>query len=112
MLYGQNYLGQSTALYEPTQMQMGIHDIQITGLYERMGNWYVKGENFSPYCRVTRDGKVLSTSYVSTSLLRLNEDPGTAEYRDLGIKVLDMHKEVLRTVPSLNEQEAAASAGS
>ncbi len=112
VLYGQNYLGQSTALYEPTQMQMGIHDIQITGLYERMGNWYVKGENFSPYCRVTRDGKVLSTSYVSTSLLRLNEDPGTAEYRDLGIKVLDMHKEVLRTVPSLNEQEAAASAGS
>ena len=112
VLYGQNCLGQSTALYEPTQMQMGIHDIQITGLYERMGNWYVKGENFSPYCRVTRDGKVLSTSYVSTSLLRLNEDPGTAEYRDLGIKVLDMHKEVLRTVPSLNEQEAAASAGS
>ncbi len=112
VLYGQNYLGQSTALYEPTQMQMGIHDIQITGLYERMGNWYVKGENFSPYCRVTRDGKVLSTSYVSTSLLRLNEDPRTAEYRDLGIKVLDMHKEVLRTVPSLNEQEAAASAGS
>lgn len=111
VLYGQDYLDGGKTPYEATDMKMGVLNMKVTGLFERLGTWYVEGENFSPYCKVTVDGKVLKTSYVSTTLLRLDEDPNTDSYKNIGISVLDLHKEVLSTVPSVTEQEEAAASG-
>lgn len=87
-------------------MQMGVAPIQIQNLIEKDGAWYVIGRNFTPYCHVTRDGKVLKTTYLNSVTLRLEEDPNTADYRDLGIKVEDMHKVVLKVIDPINNTAA------
>jgi hypothetical protein len=48
------------------------------------------------------DGHQQETLYVSPQLLELTKDPGTTDYRDLGVQVVDMHKEILRDVPAAN----------
>jgi phosphoglycerol transferase MdoB-like AlkP superfamily enzyme len=95
VLYGKDYLYDGKNPYQPSDMKMGMSDIKITGMYERDGYWYVQGENFSPYCKVSVHEKLLDTSYINTTLLRINEDPGVDSYLDLGVSVVDMHKEVL-----------------
>ena len=95
ILYGKDYLNDEKNPYEPTDMKMGMSPITITDLYERDGAWYVRGENFSPYCKVTVGGKILDTTYITPTLLRIDKNPGVDSYQDLGISVLDMHKEVL-----------------
>ncbi len=105
MLYGEQYLWGGENPYEATDMQLGMYDITVTGLYQRQDNWYVRGTHFSPYCDVTVNGKRLSTTYISDSLLRINEDPGTTNYEDLGIQVVDMHEEILQEVPSITQKK-------
>jgi hypothetical protein len=95
VLYGRRYLYGNTSPYEPTDMQMGMVPITVRGLYPWGKNWMVTGENFSPYCEVTVDGKQLDTEYRSSRILCLTEDPGTESYRDLDIRVVDKHNEVL-----------------
>lgn len=102
-LYGQNWLYGGKTPFEAAEMKMGVQDIRITGLHQRSGAWYVDGMHFSPYCRVTVDGKQLKTAYISPMMLRLDEEPDTADYRELGIEVVDMHKEVLGTVAPRSE---------
>ena len=94
-LYGQEYLqkrfGES---YAPTDMKMGCAPISIESVTEVNGVWYVHGENFSPYCRVTVDGNLLETEYLSPWLLRLKKDPEcTAD--QMVISVVDTHQEIL-----------------
>jgi hypothetical protein len=95
VLYGEDYLYAGGNPYQATEMKMGMEPIQITGLYEKDGYWYVQGVNFSPYCRVKADDELLDTSYVNTRLLRINEDPGVTDVQALSVSVVDMHKEVL-----------------
>lgn len=95
ILYGKDYLYGEQDPYQPTDMKMGVSKIEITDLYERDGAWYVRGDNFSPYCKVTVDGKILDTTYITPMLLRIDENPGVNSYQDLSISVVDMHKEIL-----------------
>jgi len=94
-LYGKNYLYSGSDPFKAKDMKMGMSEIKVTGLYQRGDAWYVQGVNFSPFCKVTVDGKILDTTYVNTTMLRVNEDPGVSDYRDVAISVVDMHKEVL-----------------
>ena len=96
VLYGQKYLydgGQSP--YAPTEMAMGAEPITIRSLSCRNGVWYVSGENFSPYCKVTVGGDLLKTVYMSPTLLQVLEDPETENLEELSISVVDQHKEIL-----------------
>lgn len=95
LLYGQQYLYGGENPHEPTELRMGIRDIQVERLYQSGDKWYVQGQNFTPYCKVTCNGSILKTSYISTAVLRINEDPGTNRVEDLYISVVDLHKEVL-----------------
>lgn len=96
VLYGRSYLYDGENPYQPTDMQMGMAPIEITGLYEWGDDtWMVTGENFSPYCEVRVDGKKVETEYRSSKILRLLEDPETENYRDLEIQVIDKHNEIL-----------------
>ena len=75
-------------------MKMGCAPISIESVTEVNGVWYVHGENFSPYCRVTVDGNLLETEYLSPWLLRLKKDPEcTAD--QMVISVVDTHQEIL-----------------
>ena len=95
VLYGQNYLYGGESPYEPTDMQMGMAPITIQSLSHRGEVWYISGENFTPYCKVTVDGELLKTIYLSPWLLQVTEDPGTTDVNDLVISVVDKHHEIL-----------------
>ena len=96
-LYGWDYLDAEP--YAPSKLKMGVKEIAVTGLEESGGKWFVRGVNFSPYCKVTVGSKQLDTTYISTGMLRLDGDPGVESAAQLGISVVDAHKEVLSTVP-------------
>jgi phosphoglycerol transferase MdoB-like AlkP superfamily enzyme len=101
-LYGGNLLYDGKSPFAHVDMKMGVQDITVTGLHQRNGVWYVEGDHFSPFCRITVDGHQQETLYVSPQLLELTKDPGTTDYCDLGVQVVDMHKEILRDVPAAN----------
>lgn len=95
ILYGEDYLYNKNTPYKKTNMKMGMSKIDVTGMFERDGAWYVEGENFSPYCKITVKGKILKTTYISSTMLRINENPKVDSYKDLTVSVVDKHKEVL-----------------
>lgn len=96
VLYGNKYLyPDHESPYAPTEMKMGMAPIKLLKLTHGMDTWYLKGENFSPYCKVTVDGYQLKTAYLSPQLLQIKEDPGTTDVKDLKIQVVDKHKEIL-----------------
>ena len=94
-LYGKGYCYKDKARCKPTEMEMGMVPIEITGMEQRAGDWFILGENFTPYCVVTQDGQLLDTEYEAPWLLRVTEEPDTADYRDLEISVVDKHNEIL-----------------
>ena len=95
VLYGQKYLYDGESPYEPTDMKMGMAPITIRSVTHGMDAWYINGENFSPYCKVTVGGKELKTAYISPWILQVQENPGTMDVEDFNIRVIDTHKEIL-----------------
>lgn len=94
VLYGKSYLyGGEKSPYPPQDMKMGCVPMEITGFWERDGQWYVTGRNFSPYCQVTAAGDRLETEVLSPWLLRLEEEPDGTDR--LGLSVVDRHGKVL-----------------
>ena len=95
VLYGQDYLYDGRTPYEATELKMGVAPITIRTLSHSGKAWYISGRNFTPYCKVTADGELLKTIYMSPTLLQVVEDPGTTSVEDLSISVVDKHKEIL-----------------
>lgn len=95
VLYGQDYLYGGEIPYRPTELRMGVAPIIIRTLSHSGKAWYISGQNFTPYCKVTVDGELLETIYMSPTLLQVVEDPGTTRVEDLSISVVDKHKEIL-----------------
>ena len=94
-LYGSGFLYGDEGPYAPAEMEMGMVPIEITGMEQRAGDWFILGRNFTPYCVVTEDGDLLETEYESPWLLRLKEEPDTTDCRELEISVVDKHNEIL-----------------
>lgn len=95
VLYGQKYLYDGKNPYAPTDMQMGMVPITAQELTRRGDAWYVAGEHFTPYCRVSVNGNTLDSLYLSPQLLKITEDPGTTDVRQLKIEVVDIHNQIL-----------------
>ena len=74
---------------------MGMVPIRITSMKRQGETWYILGENFTPYCVVTEDGRQLETEYLAPWLLRLRDMPDTTDWRELSISVVDKHNEIL-----------------
>ncbi|WP_455582011.1 LTA synthase family protein [Dysosmobacter sp.] len=94
-LYGGHYLAGTGAVYPPTELRMGVLPITLVGLSREGGAWLLFGQNFTPYCKVTRGDRVLKTQYISPWLLRLLEDPETEDVQELAIRVVDRHRQIL-----------------
>lgn len=96
MLYGQRYAWGGASPYAPTDMQMGVAPIEVNSIVQTEEAWLIIGENFSPYCEVRdMDGDLLETSYISSHVLRVLEDPMTDDPDQLTISVVDKHREIL-----------------
>ena len=61
-------------------MKMGVKPVKIDSVVKVGDAYYIKGENFTEYSKVTLRGETLSTIYLSPTLLALEEkvDPDDA----------------------------------
>ena len=77
MLYGEEYIFGGKSPFKPTKLKMGIKEIKIDQVVKVGSKYYLKGENFTPYSKISLDGKVLDTIYLGPTVLGLldSEDP-------------------------------------
>ena len=94
-LYGGDYQYGRRGPYEPSDLQMGMVPIRITGMEQVGREWLIMGENFTPYCVVTEDGDLRETVYETPWLLRVKEPLHTRDSRELEISVVDLDDDVL-----------------
>jgi phosphoglycerol transferase MdoB-like AlkP superfamily enzyme len=80
MLYGKDYIYGGYDPFKKSKMKMGVKDIKISKVVNVAGKYYIKGQNFTEYSKVTLNGKQLKTIYLGPSLLGLLQevDPNDA----------------------------------
>ena len=73
MLYGEDYIYGGKSPFKPTDMKMGINKIKINDIVKIGEDYYIKGENFTEYSKISLDGEVLDTIYLGPTILGLKE---------------------------------------
>lgn len=74
MLYGKNYIYGGVNPFTATDMQMGVNEIKITDVVKIGEKYYIKGEHFNNYSKVTLNGKELDTIFLGENVLGLLEE--------------------------------------
>ena len=98
MLYGQNYIFGGTNPFEKNGMKMGIHKIKIDEVVKIGKKYYIKGENFTEYSKVTLDGETLKTIYLGPNLLGLLEKVELEDAERMKVSQIDKsNKEIIST---------------
>ena len=97
ILYGKNYIYGGSKPYEPTELKMGIRDIKIENIVKIGDKYYIKGQNFTEYSKISLDGEVLKTVYLGPTILALNEDVDPARVSDMKVSQVEKNKEILST---------------
>lgn len=99
MLYGKKYIfGNDTALFPPNKkMQMGFSDIKITEILTVGNTKYIVGSGFTNFSKINYKGKILKTTFLTTSLLKINEKIDADKISDFKISQLDKNGSILST---------------
>ncbi|MBE6621858.1 MAG: LTA synthase family protein [Ruminococcaceae bacterium] len=71
ILYGQGFCYGGEIPFKPTDLKMGVLDIEITDVRTIGENTYVKGKNFTPYSHVYVNGFPRSVEFVDENTLML-----------------------------------------
>lgn len=97
MLYGKQYIYGGKNPYKPTDMKMGVKEIKIEKIVKIGENYYIKGENFTEYSKISLDGKVLKTVYLGPTILALNEEVDSKDVSKMKVSQVEKNKEILST---------------
>jgi hypothetical protein len=95
MLYGDNYIMKGKNLYPKTDMKMGFREIAIDSIALVGGEYYIKGKGFTSYSKISLDGKVLKTKYLSPNILKLEKEIDEEDIDDLKISQVEGNNNVL-----------------
>ncbi len=98
ILYGKKYIYGETKPYEPSKLKMGVKDIKVKKVVKVGDRYYIKGQNFTPYSKITLDGKTLNTIFLGQSVLGLLDDVDPAEAVNMKVSQIEnKSKEILST---------------
>lgn len=97
MLYGEDYIYGGTSPFKPTDMKMGVKDIKIKDIVQIGEDYYIKGENFTEYSKISLDGEVLDTIYLGPTILGLKEEVNPEDVSRMKISQVEKNKEILST---------------
>lgn len=75
LLYGENYIYDGEVPFTASNLQMGTNPLKIADVYQKDGEYIVRGDNFTPYCRVYFDGKELESQWIDEHHLKLKDVP-------------------------------------
>ena len=77
--------------------KMGVKDIKVTDVVKIGENYYIKGENFTEFSKVSLDGKILKTVYLGPTILALKEDVDPEDASRMKVSQVEKNKEILST---------------
>ena len=98
MLYGKYFIYGGSNPFQATDMKMGVKDIKITDVVKINDKYYIKGENFTQYSKVTLDGKELNTIYLGENVLGLLEDVDPKDAKNMKVSQIEnKSNEILST---------------
>ena len=79
-------------------MRMGVKDIKIKEVVKIGDKYYIKGENFTEYSKVTLNGESLKTIYLGSNILGLLEDVDPDDAANMKVSQIEnKSKEILST---------------
>ncbi len=97
MLYGKQYIYGGENPFKTTDMKMGFRDIKINEIVEVGGIYYISGEGFTSFSKISLDGKVLDTIYLDSTILKLLDEVDPADVNKLKVSQVEKNKEILST---------------
>lgn len=97
ILYGKHYIFGGKNPYKPTDMQMGVKEIKIDEIVKIGEKYYIKGQNFTEFSKISLDGKVLKTVYLGPTILALNEEVDPEDVDKMKVSQVEKNKEILST---------------
>lgn len=97
MLYGEHYIYGGKNPYVATDLKMGVKDIKINEIVQIGEDYYIKGENFTEYSKISLDGEVLNTVYLGPTILALKEEVDPEDVSKMKVSQVEKNKEVLST---------------
>ncbi len=97
MLYGDRYIYGGKNPFKATDMQMGVKEIKIDEIVQIGERYYIKGQNFTEYSRISLNGEVLKTVYLGPTILALNEEVDPSEAGNMKVSQVEKNKEILST---------------
>lgn len=104
MIYGDNYTFGGKNPFQRMNTRLGFRKIKINDIVKIGSKYYITGENFTEYSSVSLDGKVLKTTYLSPTLLGLNEKVDPEDVSKLEVSQVDPKDDtVLSSINSLEE---------
>ena len=76
---------------------MGVKTIKIKEVVQVGEKYYIKGQNFTEFSKISLDGKALKTVYLSPTLLLLNEEVDPEDASRMKVSQVEKNKEILST---------------
>lgn len=97
MLYGKEYIFGETNPFEPTDMKMGVREIKVERVVEIGKEYYIKGQNFTPFSKISLDGEVLDTIFLGPTVLGLLEEVNPKDVSKMKVSQVEKNNEILST---------------
>ncbi len=97
MLYGKRFIYGGKTPFEPADMRMGIRPIKIEEVVQIGENYYIKGDNFTQYSKISLDGEILNTIYLGPTVLGLLEEVDPEDVDRMKISQVEKYNEILST---------------
>jgi phosphoglycerol transferase MdoB-like AlkP superfamily enzyme len=97
ILYGRRYIYGEKNPFQPTDMHMGFMPIRIREIIEMGGEYYISGEGFTPFSKVTLDGKILDTIYIGPTVLKLLEKVDPVDEGRMKVSQVEKYRAILST---------------
>ena len=79
-------------------MKMGVKEIKIDEIVKIGDKYYIKGQNFNEYSKVTLNGEPITTIYLGSNILGLLEDVDPEDAPDMKVSQIEKKSnEILST---------------
>ena len=76
---------------------MGVKDIKINEVVQIGEDYYIKGENFTEFSKISLDGEILKTVYLGPTILALKEEVEPEDVSKMKVSQVEKNKEILST---------------
>jgi len=97
MLYGKEYIFGETNPFEPTDMKMGVREIKVERVVVIGKEYYIKGQNFTPFSKISLNGEVLDTIFLGPTVLGLLEEVNPKDVSKMKVSQVEKNNEILST---------------